>query len=103
VSSHHLILAMRVHLAAAHHGGMDPRSGVYCIRISGHLGATVLQAFPALTCERRGAVSVLTGPLDQSALYGVLAQVEALGLELLEVCQVPAEGTPRPHGSFQAL
>jgi hypothetical protein len=29
---------------------------------------------------------VLTGPLaDQAALYGVLGQIEALGLELLEV------------------
>jgi len=29
--------------------------------------------------------TVLTGVLDQSALYGVLAQVEALGLELIEL------------------
>jgi hypothetical protein len=29
---------------------------------------------------------VLTGPLpDQAALHGVLAQIEALGLELLEL------------------
>jgi hypothetical protein len=82
---------------------MNPGSALYCIRINGHLGATVLQAFPAMVCEQRGAVSVLTGPLDQSALYGVLAQIEALGLELLEVRQVPAEGTPPPHGNFQAL
>jgi hypothetical protein len=31
------------------------------------------------------AHTVLIGRLDQSALYGVLAEVEALGLELLEV------------------
>jgi hypothetical protein len=35
---------------------------------------------------------VLTGRLDRSALYGVLAEVEALGLELLEVRQLPASG-----------
>jgi hypothetical protein len=36
--------------------------------------------------EVLGGETVLTGPLeDRSALYGVLAQVEALGLELLEV------------------
>jgi hypothetical protein len=36
--------------------------------------------------EVRGGETVLTGPLeDRSALYGILAQVEALGLELLEV------------------
>jgi hypothetical protein len=28
---------------------------------------------------------VLTGLLDQSALYGVLAEIEALGLDLLEI------------------
>jgi hypothetical protein len=37
---------------------------------------------------RGRADTVLTGPLDQSALYGVLAAVEALGLELLEVRQL---------------
>jgi len=31
---------------------------------------------------------VLTGPLDQSALYGVLGEIEALGLDLLEVRQL---------------
>jgi hypothetical protein len=31
---------------------------------------------------------VLTGPLDRSALYGVLAYFEALGLDLLEVRQL---------------
>jgi hypothetical protein len=31
---------------------------------------------------------VLTGLLDRSALFGVLAEVEALGLELLEVRQL---------------
>jgi hypothetical protein len=30
---------------------------------------------------------VLTGLLDRSALYGVLAEIEALGLDLLEVRQ----------------
>jgi hypothetical protein len=34
--------------------------------------------------------TVLTGPLpDQAALYGVLAEIEALGLELLEVRRLP--------------
>jgi hypothetical protein len=31
---------------------------------------------------------VLTGLLDRSALYGVLAEIEALGLDLLEVRQL---------------
>jgi hypothetical protein len=41
--------------------------------------------------RRHGAHTVLTGPLDRSALYGVLAEVEALGLDLLEVRQLTPE------------
>jgi hypothetical protein len=46
----------------------------------------LLGAFPRLCAQAHGAETVLTGPLaDQAALYGLLAQIEALGLELLEV------------------
>ena len=58
------------------------------IRIHGHLGATILSAFPALVSQQHGADTVLTGLLDRSALYGVLAEVEALGLDLLQVRQL---------------
>ena len=64
---------------------MDPAPAPYMIWINGHLGATVLLAFPALASQRQGADTVLTGLLDRSALYGVLAEIEALGLDLLEV------------------
>jgi hypothetical protein len=70
---------------------MDPAPAVYAIRIHGHLGATVLSAFPAMAPRRHGAHTVLTGLLDQSALYGVLAEVEALGLELLEIRKLTPE------------
>ena len=76
---------MRFHLPALHHGHMDPAPALYAIRINGHLGATVLSAFPALIPRRHGTHTVLTGMLDRSALYGVLAEAEALGLDLLEV------------------
>jgi hypothetical protein len=52
---------MRVHLPAFDHGGMDPTPARYAIRIHGHLGATVL---------------------------GVLAEIEALGLDLVEIRQL---------------
>jgi hypothetical protein len=64
---------------------MDPGPALYTIRIDGHLGATMLSAFPALVPQRHGAHTLLTGLLDRSALYGVLAEIEALGLNLLEV------------------
>jgi hypothetical protein len=75
---------MRAHPA----GAETPAMGEcwYEIRIGGLLGETLLAAFPALRAHAQGAVTVLTGPLaDQAALHGVLAQIEALGLELLEV------------------
>jgi hypothetical protein len=47
-------------------------------------------AFPALQAQVRGADTVLTGPLpDSAALHGVLADIYALGLELLEVRRLP--------------
>ena len=62
----------------------------YRIRVRGHLGETIRSAFPALQARASGGDTVLTGPLpDRAALYGVLAQIEALGLELLEVRRLP--------------
>lgn len=88
VSIRHLILVMSVHLPAADHGRMDPAPALYAIRVKGQLGATALSAFPAIVPRRDGTDTVLTGLLDQSALFGVLAQVEELGLDLLEVRQL---------------
>ena len=67
---------------------MDPASASYMIRINGHLGATLLSAFPALASQRQGRETVLTGVLDRPGLYGVLAEIEALDLHLLEVRQI---------------
>jgi hypothetical protein len=62
------------------------RAVCYEIRVRGLLGGMLLGAFPDLRAHARGTETVLTGPLaDQAALYGLLAQIEALGLELLEV------------------
>ena len=71
---------------------MDPAPALYVVRIRGHLGATVLYAFPAMAPEHHGADTVLTGILDQAALHGVLAEVEALCLDLLEVRQLTSPG-----------
>ena len=62
----------------------------YRIRVRGRLGETIRSAFPALQAQASGGDTVLTGPLaDRAALYGVLAEIEALGLELLEVRRLP--------------
>ena len=68
---------------------MATRPSLYAIRIKGRLGATALFAFSSMTHELKGGETVLTGWLeDRSALFGVLAQIEGLGLELLEVRQI---------------
>jgi hypothetical protein len=83
---------MRFHLLARDRVVMDWAPALYVIRVDGHLGAMTLSAFPGMTAQRKGLHTVLTGWLDQSALYGVLAEMEALGLALLEVRQL------EPHG-----
>ncbi len=79
----------------------DSRPAWYEFRIRGHLGATTLRAFPALRAETQGQDTLLRGAVaDQAALHGVLAQVEALGLELLELRRLPGEpntGRITPH------
>ena len=60
------------------------------IRVRGPIGPTIMQAFPTLAMIRNGQDTLLTGPLpDESALYGVIAQLESLGLQLLEIRRLP--------------
>jgi hypothetical protein len=63
----------------------------YRICVRGHMGETIRAAFPALQAQTRSDGTVLTGLFaDQAALYGVLAEIEALGLELIEVRRLPS-------------
>lgn len=58
----------------------------YEIRVHGILGDRLLTAFPGLIAVTDHGDTLLLGPLpDQSALHGVLGQIESLGLELVEV------------------
>ncbi len=71
-------------------GPSAPQPRQYEIYVRGHLGETMCSAFPALRAQPRGEDTVLAGALpDQAALYGVLAEIEALGLDLLEVRRLP--------------
>ena len=72
---------------------------LYTIRIKGRLGATALSAFPTMVSELKDGDTVLTGVLkDRSAVFGVLGQIESLGLELVELRHIPAQPTPSPGG-----
>ncbi len=75
---------------------MATRGSLYAIRIRGRLGATALSAFPSMAYQMMGGETVLTGWLEyRSALFGVLTQIEGLGLELLEVRQVRTSSQSR--------
>ena len=68
------------------HGG-----GSYEIRIKGRLSDSVLAAFEGLTATVEPVETVLYGPIeDQSSLHGLLDRIQSLGLELVEIRQLPA-------------
>jgi epsilon-lactone hydrolase len=69
----------------------EERRENYEIRVRGHLGPRLLRAFPVLAAQTLGTDTVLRGWLpDQAAVYGVIAKLEGLGLELLELRRLPS-------------
>jgi hypothetical protein len=62
----------------------------YEICVRGRLGEIIRAAFPDLRARARDGNTVLSGTFaDQAALYGIIAQLESLGLELIELRRVP--------------
>ena len=58
----------------------------YEIHVRGEVPSDVLEELEHLTVVAEPAVTVLTGVLpDQSALFGVLARLQDVGLELIEL------------------
>jgi hypothetical protein len=85
-------------LAGLHHDRVASLPGLYTIRIKGRLGATELSAFPTMLSELKGSETELTGLLeDRSAVFGVIGQIEALGLELLELRQIQRRPPSQPR------
>ena len=61
----------------------------YEIRITGHLGSSLSQAFAGLATRHANGDTILSGSLvDQAALYGVLMKLRDLGLELVSVNRI---------------
>ena len=80
--------------------GLQAReTAVYEIRVEGRLGTEWSEWFADLrvTVDECGD-TILTGPIDQSGLHGVLRRVRDLGLPLISVARTePVAGTmPEP-------
>ena len=62
----------------------------YEIRVRGRLSSSTLALFSGLRSELRPVETVLVGELqDQSELHGILGSLQDLGIELIEVRQLP--------------
>ena len=62
------------------------------IRVLGEIAGADLLELPDLDATREPAQTVLRGCIpDQAALHGVLQRLHSLGLELVEVRQLPPD------------
>ena len=65
----------------------------YEIRVRGRVTPALLARFENMRSDVEPVETVLHGPLeDQAALHGVIALIQALGLELVEVRKLPTRG-----------
>lgn len=62
----------------------------YEIRVVGALGPAAREAFADVAVDVEPTTTVLSGLLDQDDLHVLLDRVRALGLELVDVTQVPS-------------
>jgi hypothetical protein len=96
-TNHHIPVTTAHSVESQNHRVIAQPGCQYLIRIRGRLGATALSAFPTMGSEVRAGETVLTGSLeDRSAVYGVLAQIEALGLRDSRTSPSRAIDRPRP-------
>ena len=76
---------------------MSYGGGDYEIRIKGRLSDSLLAAFEGLTITEKPVETVLCGPVqNQAALYRLLDRIQSLGLELVEIRQLPAPADEVP-------
>ena len=68
---------------------------MYEVRVAGIVPDTDLRDMQAITLAPNQVDTVLYGLADEAALYGMLARLRALGLEVVEVRRVsgPVEST----------
>jgi hypothetical protein len=91
------------HWVGRHNGGVPTRPCLYLIRIEGRLGQIGLSAFPSMKSDLIAGDTVLTGWLeDSAALFGVIAQIEGLALELLELRRLDPSTAARTEDDSDA-
>jgi hypothetical protein len=67
----------------------------YEIHVRGEIPTEAKAEFEGMTTILEPAETVISGVVeDQAALQGILARVQALGLELVEVRRLPGTGGP---------
>lgn len=67
------------------------QSAKYLIRVKGVLDSSWSEWFDGFSIDVEGQETVLVGRVtDQSALHGLLAKINDLGLSLIAVNQLPA-------------
>jgi hypothetical protein len=79
--------------------GLQAReTAVYEIRVEGRLGTEWSEWFADLrvTVDECGD-TILTGPIDQSGLHGVLRRVRDLGLPLVSVARIEPDSGLTPE------
>jgi hypothetical protein len=76
---------------------------MYEIRVAGTVPEQDLKDMGAVMSAPELVNTVLYGITDQAALYGLLARLRALGIEVVEVRRVPepASGTAEPSHPAQ--
>jgi hypothetical protein len=63
----------------------------YEIRVRGRVSEATLSTFEGMDADVAKTETVLHGPvIDQANLHGLLDRIQALGLELIEVRQLPS-------------
>ena len=81
--------------------GLPVSPSRYEFRIRGRIGELLLAGFEGFDAEVEPVETVLRGDVaDQAALHGVLEQIQALGLELVELRQI--DDPRRPGAAARA-
>ncbi len=70
------------------------RTHCYQITVAGGLGEIGREAFGDFRIETDRGDTILTGKLDQAALYGTLNRILSLGFELIELRRLRDPTTP---------